>query len=307
MNLKLIASKAGLVLRQASPDILTGGGIILSIAALIVACSKMKKAEEVKEEFHEEVEEIKNIEEPKTKTYNKAIMKAGGKAFLKYLKVFWLPILLELCAIGAIWYSHGIMMRRNAALGSALVLSTQQLEKYRERVREKVGAEAENDLYYNLENRKVEELITDENGKEKKTKVTKKIISDGLMNPWDRIFDESNRNYSNHPGSVIAFMTSHRQQAENIMKWRATDHSNGWITLNEVYSMLGFEPTELGFQVGWVYSNFDPKYSGTQIDFGLNDFSSDIYQEFIGGLRKVIPLHFNCQPIQLSELGIQNA
>ena len=88
MNLKLILAKTGLVLKQASPELLTGGGIILSIAALITACSKMKETEEVNEEIQDEIETIQDEEERGTKEYVGRMFKLAMKAVWKYLKIF---------------------------------------------------------------------------------------------------------------------------------------------------------------------------------------------------------------------------
>lgn len=305
MNMKLMLSKAGLVLKETSPDILTAGGIILGVAALITACSKMKKAEEVKEEFKEEVNEIREDETLEPKKQALGCCKAAGKAAFRYLKVFWLAILLEAMSIGAIWYSHGMMMKKNAALTSTAMILTQQLEKYRERVKQKVGEEVEKELYYNMASQKVDEIITDENGKEKKVKTVKKVLPGELENPWDRVFDSQNHNYKNgHPGMNITFLSSILNNATVILHSRATEHSNGWLYLNELYSMLGFEPTELGSNWGWVWSRFDPRFMDTIIDIGLNNNEDPVYRDFVNGLEAAFPLHFNCRPVNLDDLSL---
>jgi len=305
MNAKLAMEKAGFVLRQASPEILIGVGILSGIAAIFTACSKMKKAEEVTEEFHEEMEVIAEEEEKGTKEYAAASFKAGTRLFGRYLKTFWLPILLEILSIIAIWYSHGIMVKRNADLVSAAIVLTQQLDKYRDRVREKVGDEIENDLFYGVTNKKVgETIVKDEKGKDKKVKVVEKIIENGAEGPFDRVFDKNNHSFQGQPGADMGFLRAVRTSAEDIMRGRATKSSNGWITINEVLTQLGFEPVENGFNWGWVYSRFDPKYQSTYVDFGVNDYSNMVVRNFENGLEPVMPLHFNCKPFEFSELKL---
>ena len=51
IDIKTIGAKLGLTLKQASPEILTGGGLILGLAAMIVACSKMRKLRKSKKTF----------------------------------------------------------------------------------------------------------------------------------------------------------------------------------------------------------------------------------------------------------------
>lgn len=305
MNAKLMMEKAGFALKQASPEILIGFGILSGIAAIFKACSKMKEAEQIKEDFQEEIEAIAEEEEHGTKEYSAAVFKAGIKSFGRYLKTFWIPILLEILAILSIWYSHGIMLKRNADLVSAAIVITQQLDKYRDRVREKVGDEVENDLFYGITNKKVgETVIKDEKGKDKKVKVVEKIVEDGAEGPFDRIFDKRNYNFKGQPGSDMGFLRTVRINAEDIMRSRATKSNNGWITINEVLNMLGFESVEAGFNWGWVYSRFDPKYESTAIDFGVNDFSNAVVRNFENGLEPAMPLHFNCKPFEISDLKL---
>jgi len=300
MNLKLILAKTGLVLKQASPELLTGGGIILSIAALITACSKMKETEEVNEEIQDEIETIQDEEERGTKEYVGRMFKLAMKVVWKYLKIFWIPVLLELMSIFGIWYSHGIMVKRNADLASAAVILTQQMDKYRARVRDKVGEETENDLFYGLTNKKVGEVTEDlGDGKTKKRPVYEKVMTDGAEGPFDRIFDRSNHNYQSTPGANMVFLNSVRKSCNDIMEGRATNHSNGWFLMSEVYQQLGYEPTAESFHWGWVWSKYDPKFSGTFIDFGISDYSNSIVHAFANGMEPAIPLHFNCRPVDV--------
>ena len=306
MNAKLILAKAGLVLKHTSPELLIGFGMIMSIGAIFTACSKMKKTEEVKEDLQEELKMIAEEEDKGTKEYFFASFKAGSKALWRYVKIFWIPALMEILAFLSIWYSHGMMVKRTTDLASAAVVLTQQLDKYRERVREKVGDEAENDLFYGLTNKKIgETTVTDENGKEKKVKIYEKIMTDGAEGPFDRIFDKANHNWKgNNPSNNLVFLTSVLRSSRDIMGYRATRHSNGWITINEVYSQLGFEPVEEGFHWGWIWSSYDPKYSNTFIDFGINDFSNAVVRDFVNNLEPAIPLHFNCRPLDIKELNL---
>lgn len=304
MNIKPVIEKAGFVVRQASPEILMSGGIILSIAALITACSKMKHTEEVQEELQDELDYIEETEERGTKEYRIASFKAGSKAVFRYLVIFWLPILLEILSILAIWYSHGIMVKRNADLASAFIIMTQQMDKYRERVRNKVGEETENDLFYGLTKSATGETITitDENGKEKKVKQFPKVVEDGAGGPFDRIFDRTNHQFKTVPGANLMYLNGVYNAMRYRLMDRATKHSDGWLTLNEVYNELGFESTEAGFNWGWTYSRDEVI---PDIDFGIQNCSDMIVKDFVSGREAVIPLHFNCKPINFQALKLQ--
>ena len=305
MNAKLFMTKAGLILKEASPELLTGGGIILGIAALITACSKMKKAEAVHEDIKEEIEDIQNGEDQDTKEYAIACVKTVLKAFGRYLKVFWLPLLLEVLSICSIWYGHGIMVKRNADLASAAVILTQQLEKYRGRVRERIGEEAENELFYGATKRKVGESIEElENGKTKKHPIYEYEITDGAGGPFDFIFDRTNHNFQSTPGVNIGWLKMVLKSCQDIMESRATESSDGWYTMNEVYGQLGCDIPAESFRWGWRWSRRDAT-KRDYIDFGISDHYDPAVQAFIKGDEPVIPIHFNCHPIDVvNDLGL---
>ena len=307
MNFKTVIEKAGFVLRQASPEILIGSGIVLGIAAIITACAKMKETEAVKEELQEELEEIKETEIEGTKEYAFASFRAGGKAIVRYFVIFWIPILLEILSIICIWYSHGIMVKRNTDLASAIVIMTQQMDKYRGRVRDKVGVETENDLFYGLTKSPTGETvtITDENGKEKKVKQYEKIVTDGAGGPFDRIFDSSNYNWKTSPSANIFFVNWVLNNCREMLNDRASKISDGWVTINEVYNKLGFESTEAGFYWGWTFSRKNDESCFPDIDFGVSDCSNTVVRDHIDGKESVIPLHFNCKPINFQALNLK--
>ncbi len=308
MNAKLFMARAGVVLKQAAPEILTGGGIVLGVAALIVACSKMKKYEEMVEETHQDIEELQNGKEERSRSENaKAYVKVGAKAVWRFLKVFWIPILLELLSITAIWYSHGMMVKRNQALASTALMLTQQLESYRERVRAKVGEETENDLFYNISKEKIGTQIEMlEDGKTKKTPVYQKVIENGAGGPFDFVLDRSNPNFQNQPGSTMGTLSMIVRSAQSIMESRATSYSDGWYMMDEMLRDLNVQPSKESFGWGWRWSRNDPTRCDT-IDIGLNDYANDVVRNFMNGLEPAVPLHFNCHPLNpMTDLGLMS-
>lgn len=310
MNFKVMIEKAGLILRQASPEILLGSGIVLGVAAIITACSKMSETDDVKVELQEELNYIEETEEKGTKEYISANFKAGVRAFLRYIAIFWIPIVLEIMSILAIWYSHGLMVKRNADLASAVVVIAQQMDKYRSRVRDKVGVEAENDLYFGLTKSPTGEtvVITDENGKDKKVKHYDILVTDGAEGPFDRIFDRTNPNWSSSPSSNLFYVQAVLNECKDKLIYRSSKSSDGWLTLNEVYDKLGFESTESGFNWGWTFSRRDPNESCVpDIDFGISNYSTKTVKNYINGRETVIPLHFNCKPINFKSLNLLEA
>ena len=199
------------------------------------------------------------------------------------------------------------MIKRNTDLASAIVIMTQQMDKYRSRVREKVGIEAENDLYFGLTKSLAgeTETITDENGKTKKVKTYETVVTDGAEGPFDRIFDRTNTHWTGVPGTDLYVLNAILNDCRNKLTNRSSKISDGWLTLNEVYNMLGFESTEAGFDWGWTFSRRNPDESCfPDIDFGISNCSDHVVKDFVSGKEPVIPLHFNCKPLNIKSLNL---
>lgn len=71
------------------------------------------------------------------------------------------------------------------------------------------------------------------------------------------VFDESNPNWSDQPGQNMMFLKSVQDFANDELR------AQGYLTLNEVYKLLGFEQTEEGALSGWTKDAF--------VDFGLSE------------------------------------
>ncbi len=303
MNAKIIFEKVLMTAKEASPTIAVIGGLALGAAAIISACSKMSKAKEEKENAETEMLALENTEFENKKEKTITYVKFGAKIASRFIKIFWLPLLLEISSILSIWYSHGIMVKRNSALVSGAMVLTQQIDKYRSRVQEKIGKEAENDLFYGIETRKTgTETETLENGKTKKRDIYGKFTETGAEGPFDFLFGPSNHNYyMDAPGANFCFLSQVMSSSNAFLRQRAFGGTKGWMTVGEVLEKLGEKPTAESYRWGWIY---DPKKSYSDpdriIDFGdFWDKGSAVFQDFINGASDVIPVHFNCLPIDL--------
>jgi hypothetical protein len=66
----------------------------------------------------------------------------------------------------------------------------------------------------------------------------------------------------------------------------------GYLFLNDVYEMLGFERTKAGQVVGWIYNLDDPN-GDNHVDFGIYDGNNADKRQFVNGLERAILLDFN--------------
>jgi hypothetical protein len=70
------------------------------------------------------------------------------------------------------------------------------------------------------------------------------------------VFNHKNQHWSNTAGLNRMFLQAQLHWANNILG------SRGYLTLNEVLHMLGFEQTEEGALIGWVLN------PSIEVDFG---------------------------------------
>lgn len=82
-------------------------------------------------------------------------------------KLYAPSVLLGAVSIASILSGHNILKKRNAAIGAAYAAVEKGFKDYRSRVIERFGEQVDKELKYNIQSKKFEETITDENGKEK--------------------------------------------------------------------------------------------------------------------------------------------
>ena len=68
---------------------------------------------------------------------------------------------------------------------------------------------------------------------------------------------------------------------------------NHFVSLNEVYKMLGINPTSYGQLAGWIYTE-DSSIGDNFIDFGIFNINDDKKCDFVNGFERSVILDFNC-------------
>ena len=111
--------------------------------------------------------------------------------------------------------------------------------------------------------------------------------------------------YTNNPSANIFYLNNILDKFRQKIVERATKTTDGWVTINEVYEDLNFEPVEAGFDFGWTYSRANDAPCSPDIDFGICDCSDTIVKDHISGKEMVIPLHFNCKPLDYKSLKLK--
>lgn len=280
-----LVAKSGLFLRKHSHEILTYGGIVSGIGAAVLACKATMKLEDIVDEGKDNIEYVKEgFEDPNelTKEERKDLNMAYGKVTLDVVKLYLPAVTLGAVSIASILAGHNIISKRSAAYAAAYTAVNDTFKGYRERVAAKYGEEAENDIFYNRQDTE----ITTEN--EDGSTATAAVSTSNLDNPspFARYFDSSSSAWKNDPESNIFFLRQQQEAANFILKHQ------GFITLNEVYDMLGLQKTTAGMVAGWIYDEKNP-VGDNCIDFGLENVKDEVTRRFVNGLEPIVFLDFN--------------
>lgn len=265
----------GFWFKKHSPEILLVTGIVSFAGSVISACVATKKFDKTVEsdkeyiaEFHEELEKVEaNDPEQQVlaKKLKSEIRKGYAKMGLKIAAIYSPAAILFSLGLGCTLGSHKVMSNRNVALAAAYSTLKTGYDAYRDRIKEKLGEEAEKALYSGKEEKEVTEK--DEKGKNVVKKVN--MITSRINSDFTILFDETCGLYD-HDGhlSTISLI-----QAEDFANLKL--RSKGYLFLSEVYEYLGVSASTVGERkmqashvLGWVYDPTDDSRDN-YVSFGI--------------------------------------
>lgn len=292
--------KVAFAAKKHAPEILTIAGVVGGVVSTVMACDATLKLEETLAETKENAAKVRDIlgdngiteEQYSEADGRRDLAIIYTRAGVKLLKLYGPSLIVGGLSITSIFSSHKIMKKRNIALAAAYSALDKGFKDYRGRVVERFGEEVDRQLKYNLKAVEVEETVTDEKGKEKKVKKTVEIPVGSIDSPYAVIFDEHNPYWEKDPELNKFFIQSRMAQANDKLR------ANGYLYLNEVLEMLGFDRTKAGQVVGWVYDKDNPDID-SRVDFGIYDIYNVSPEEaerkvaFINGYERSIILDFN--------------
>lgn len=285
--------KASFQLKKHSPEILVVTGVIGVVTSAVLACKATRKLDSVLEESKEQIDKIKDYieeegysEEYTEKDASKDLTITYTQSALKIAKLYGPSVILGAASIGAIFGGHNILRKRNVALAAAYTAVDKGFKDYRNRVIERFGKELDRELKYNIKSDTVEVTELDEDGKEKTSEVTVNTVDPNELSEFARFYDDGCTGWTKDPELNLAFLKKQQCWANNLLK------SRGWLTLNEVYDMLGITRTAAGMVVGWIYDEKHP-VGDNFVDFGIYDINNEANRRFVNGLERTILLDFN--------------
>lgn len=298
-NLSKTFGRTGLILRKNSPEILMGAGIVGMVVTVVTACKATLHAEEVLDHHARKMENIKKAElyQDEENPYLPAeIQKDKVTTYVQtgveFTRLYAPSVAIGSLSIACILVSNRILNRRYLGVIAAYNALSASYEQYRGRVREKYGEETDYEMRYGVKREKLETVELDENGKKVKKKEELEFI-EGMPSDYARYWGKYlkngvlNPNWEENPEYNLMFLKGVQAEAEYKL------HSRGYLFLNEVYDLLGYDLSQLGSVVGWMDDGNGDGY----VDFGLYSLNNRENRRFINGEDTTILLDFNCDGI----------
>ncbi len=254
-NVSRKLSKVGFQIKKSSPEILIVAGVIGTVASAVMACRATTKVSKIMEESRENIETIhKCMENPEMKEKyteddsKKDLAIVYAQTGVKLAKLYGPAVILGVVSLTSIVASNGILRKRNAALAAAYATIDRSYKEYRNRVVERFGKDIDHELRYNIKAKEIEETVVDDKGKEKKAKKTVNTVMPDGASDYAKYFTNANPYWENSEEYVEMFFRAQQNYANDLLR------AKGYITLNQVYDMLGMKTNKAGMVVGWVYN-----------------------------------------------------
>lgn len=237
------------------PEILTGAGIVGSVATTILAVKATPAAMKC----------IENAEEEKGDKLTKVeTVKAAWKPYIP-------AIVTGTMSIGCLVGASNANARRNAALMSAYQISTAALSEYKDTVVETIGEEKAKEVRDKIVEKKAD--------KSKADKPTTVII--GMDD--DVIFKE--------PFTNIEFRSTKNKldSIQNDLNGRMIDGMEMYMSLNELLDEFGLDHHPIGDDIGWtVHDRIDYTYELGETKSGKPCFEIAYLQPPFHDFRKLL-------------------
>lgn len=292
-NLSRKFGKVGLKLKKHSPEIMVIGGVIGVVGSTVLACKATTKLSSILEESKENVDQIKDYveengysEKYSEEDYKKDLTITYTQTAVKVAKIYAPAVILGTLSITSILAGHNITRKRNLALSAAYVAIDKSFKEYRARVVERFGEKLDKELRYNIKQGETEEIVRNDEGGEEVVKTTTEYADPNTYSEYARFFDDGCLGWTKDPETNLTFLKQQQNYANDKLKRK------GFLFLNDVYDMLGIQPTKAGQIVGWIYDEKNP-IGDNFVDFGIYDINRPKNRDFVNGYERVILLDFN--------------
>lgn len=290
--------KVGFKLKKHSPEILVVAGVVGIVASTAMACKATTKVNDIVEEAKETVDTIHDSvgkglhtsdgEEYTQEVANKDLAIVYVQTGWKFVKLYGPAVALGVASIGCMIGSNQILRKRNVALAAAFTAVDTSFKEYRGRLIDRFGKDLDRELRFGIKAKEVEERVVDEHGNETTVTKTVEVIDPNVTHSmYSIVFCEGNTGWTKNAELNKVFLIQQQNWANDKLRLK------GYLTLNDVYEMVGAPTTAYGQIAGWVYTE-DGSVGDNFVDFGIFDVNNEKACDFINGRERSIILNFNC-------------
>ena len=297
-NVSRSLHKVGFKFKKHSPEILVVAGVIGIVTSTVMACKATTKVNDIIDEATDTIDAIHNSagkglhtsdgEEYTQEVANKDLAIVYVQTGWKFVKLYGPAVALAVASIGCMIGSNQILRKRNVALAAALTAVDTSFKEYRGRLIDRFGKDLDRELRFGIKAKEIEEKIIDENGKETTVTKTVEVVDPNTAHSlYSVVFCEGNAGWTKNAELNKVFLIQQQNYANDKLRLR------GYLTLNEVYEMVGAPTTAYGQIAGWVYTE-DSSIGDNFVDFGIFDIANEKACDFVNGRERSIILDFNC-------------
>lgn len=241
--------------KRKSPELFMVAGTAGFIATGVTIAIQSRKVDAILDEHEARLEKIKELkrkseEAGESEEQQKEIGKATAMAWAKFAgqcaRLYALPLALGGATLFCFFKANGILKGLAIESAAMAAAANADLKKYRDGVVETFGKEVDKDIRLGVK----EEEVEKEDGTTEKVK----LASRNHESIYVKYFTKSNPYWDNDPRNIQYFFECQQSAANNILRGRGRKG----LTLNEVYTMLGFETTPAGMVCGWIFDKANP-------------------------------------------------
>lgn len=288
-------------LKAKSPEIILGASIVGLVTAGVTACIATTKLQPILDEHKEALnaveEENKKAERGEISKVNKDRLTTFVyvRTGLKVMKLYGPSLGLAALSIAGVCKSNRILRKENAALIGSLTATEKAFENYREGVIERFGKEIDEQLRYGIHQEEFEEEKVDDDGNKKKVKQTLNIVDpDKAGSPYVRYITESHPMWQTCGGNEEYLL--YKLNAKQCM-WNDTVKARPerFVSINEVYADLNFDPVTDLMMCGWEYEPSD-KGIDQYIEFDVREV---VLPDQHGQFHRAFAIDFNAHNVYM--------
>lgn len=290
--------KVGFKFKKHSPEILIVTGVVGIVTSTVLACKATMKVNDILEESKETIDKIHDSankglhtsdgEEYTQEVANRDLSIVYAQTGWKLVKLYGPAVAIGVTSIACMLGSNHILRKRNVALAAAFTAVDNSFKQYRGRLIDRFGKDLDRELRFGIKAKEVEETVVDENGNEKTVTKTVNVVDPNIAHDiYSVVWCEGNTGWTKNAELNKVFLLKQQNYANDKLRL------NHFVSLNEVYKMLGINPTSYGQLAGWIYTE-DSSIGDNFIDFGIFNINDDKKCDFVNGFERSVILDFNC-------------